>query len=86
MMSCRQRIEAVFLLAAGMAVAELAYTGGYGFTLLQLVPRLAGTLSGTANALANSSGIICPLIVAMVTPNVSHTSTIMQCVESIHMK
>ncbi|XP_046997066.1 uncharacterized transporter slc-17.2-like [Schistocerca americana] len=68
-LSCQQQFWAVLVLTAGQAVTDLAFTGGYVLSFLDLAPRLAGTLTGAANALGNLPGVLAPTMVGYLTTN-----------------
>lgn len=79
-------LPAIFILAASYAgcnkvlvvilfTVAIGFTGawvpGYGVNALDLSPNYAGSLSALANNLGSIAGIVAPVFIGMMAPNVS---------------
>lgn len=68
-LTCRDQYLAVALIVIGQSVSDLAFTGGYLVTYLDLAPQYAGLLTGISNTIGSVAGVISPTLVGLLTPN-----------------
>ncbi|KAJ9582423.1 hypothetical protein L9F63_003221 [Diploptera punctata] len=68
-LTCRDQYLAVALIALGQTVSDLAFTGGYLPTYLDMAPQYAGLLIGISNTIASLAGVISPTLVGIITPD-----------------
>lgn len=66
------------LITIGYAIDEVAVMGGFSFCLLDIAPDFVGTLQGINGTIGFTAGFIIPMIVAVLTPDVS-TFFIINC-------
>jgi len=52
-----------------MSFLELAFVGGYLFSIFELAPRFAGILTGISNTWGVLPGFLCPIMAAYLTQN-----------------
>ncbi|XP_065566503.1 uncharacterized transporter slc-17.2-like isoform X2 [Artemia franciscana] len=66
---CESRGSILILLSISTAMSELAFVGGYHYSVLDVAPDYAGVVTGVSNTIATSSGFVSPALVALLTPN-----------------
>jgi MFS family permease len=60
---------AIILVTLGQMFIELAFMGGYIFSIFELAPKLAGTLTAVMNTFGLLAGLLSPALVSYLTPN-----------------
>ena len=70
-LTCNNQYLAVALITIGQSVSDLAFTGGYLLTYLDMAPQYAGLLTGISNTIGSVAGVIVPTLVGIITPDVS---------------
>lgn len=59
----------VVLITMGQIFVEFAFTGGYVFSIFELAPKFAGTLTAIMNTFGFSVGLLSPPLVSYLTSN-----------------
>jgi len=67
-----QKYLIIALITVGLALTEVTYVAGYGIVLMDVAPNFMGVLQGINNSLGLSPGFIMPMVIAALTPNVTH--------------
>ena len=60
------------MFTTSMAIHEIAICGGFYFSHPDIAGPFAGSVFGITNTMAQIPGFVNPLLVAYLTPNVSH--------------
>ncbi len=59
------------LITIGYSMYEVAWMGGFCFSLLDLAPDYVGILQGINNTIGLMPGFIMPVVISVLTPEVS---------------
>ncbi|XP_026463451.1 uncharacterized transporter slc-17.2-like isoform X2 [Ctenocephalides felis] len=70
LLSCEQKYLAVFLIMLTAMFTDIAFTGSYLLSYLELAPRFAGLLTGISNTIGSMPGVITNTLVGYITTNV----------------
>ena len=70
-LSSDQKYLSIALITAAVAMVEVAIIGGYTYSTMDLAPNFIGILSGINNTIGLASGFIIPVIISLLTSDVS---------------
>ena len=68
--SSDQKYVIIGLITIGYALYEVAWMGGFCFSLLDIAPDYVGILQGMNNTIGLMPGFMMPVVIASLTPNV----------------
>lgn len=69
---CKNKMGVVFLTVCIGVVTDMAFSGAYWPSLLNISPSFSGLLSGISNCLATMSGFIAPFGLTYIVTNVGN--------------
>ena len=75
-LDCSHASVAVAVLTMGVAMTGCLYGAGLYINFADLSPRHAGVLYGISNTLATVPGFVAPIVIGVITHNVSHLSSV----------
>ena len=75
-LDCSHAPVAVAVLTMGVAMTGCLYGAGLYINFADLSPRHAGVLYGISNTLATVPGFVAPIVIGVITHNVSHLSSV----------
>lgn len=65
-----QKYVIIGLISIGYALYEVAWMGGFSFSLLDMAPDYVGILQGLNNTIGLMPGFIMPVVISQLTPEV----------------
>lgn len=65
-----QKYVIIGLITIGYALYEVAWMGGFSFSLLDIAPDYVGILQGINNTIGLMPGFIMPVVISKLTPEV----------------
>lgn len=70
-LDCSHAVVAVVVLTLGVAMTGCLYGAGLYISFADLSPRHAGVLYGISNTIATVPGFVAPIVIGVITRNVS---------------
>lgn len=68
-LACDNIFGAIFLITCSQVFIEFAFMGGYIFSIFEMAPKFAGSLTAVMNTFGLIVGLSCPPFVSYLTPN-----------------